>query len=435
VATGLRQGIQSLYRFIFVTSPQICRKDMIYKSPLSLAFSLAFLFLISSCQINPKDINDIHLAFIVNSVSPMDGDPGSHITLRGTGFSKDSLENQVTVNGVNAKIVHSSTTSIEAVLPETDGITADVRLQVHQVASAKSFTFQYYDVYVAGSVTNDAGESMARLWKNGAVVPLALSSDSLKYPTAQALFVDDKDVYVGTTGGYFKNSRFVPVYSSSNQSIVVQDLQIHKGSVYVTAPKGYYKDGVFKSLISGAGPAPSINALLFDGDVMYAGGSDEYGLGAVEYKNDKSVSLDQNEFHSGINALIIHDHQIHAVGQAVASTPTDWINSKAHTVNVNCSILKDIQFIGNDEYLVGWPASKKHAYFLNGLEVKPRVGTYFEGRKLAVQGKNIYAAGVSAPSFSSPATDAAYYRNQELVTLNKGRNYSAQANAIVVVKR
>jgi len=410
---------------------------MIYKSALLLPLSFAFLFFLSSChlQINPKDIDDIHPTFRVNSVSPMDGDPGSHITIQGTGFSKDSLENHVIVNGVNAQIVHSSETSIEAVLPETNGSTADVRLQVHHVSSAKSYSFQYYDVYVAGFVTNDAGESMARLWKNGAVVPLAFSSDSLTYPTAQCLFVDGKNVYVGTTGGYFKNSRFIPVYSPNNQSTVVQNLQIHNGSVYVTALKGYYKDGVFKSLISGGGPAPSINALLFDGDVIYAGGSDEYGFGALEYKNDAPVSLNHNEFHSGINALFIHNHQLHAVGQAVASTPTDWINSKASTVNVSCSILKDIQFIGNDEYLVGWPASKKHAYFLNGSEVKPRAGTYFEGRKLAVQGKNIYAAGVSAPSFSSPATNAAYYRNQELVTLDKGRNYSAQANAIVVVKR
>jgi len=102
---------------------------------------------------------------------------------------------------------------------------------------------------------------------------------------AFALAFDSGNLNVGTNGGYCKNTTFFPLAKEN----VVRDIKFHNNSIYVTALSGYYRDGVYTLLLKSGLITPAFNSIALDGDSMYVVGSYFYGLGAIEYKNDRRI--------------------------------------------------------------------------------------------------------------------------------------------------
>jgi len=383
---------------------------------------------LSSCDHLKKEIGDISPGFTVQSVFPVEGEPGISIKLRGHGFGTDSTQDVVLVNGVKATILHVSDTTIEALLPDKGAVTAQIRVLVKGIPSQGVVTFHYTDVYVTGSVTSSTGQSNARLWKNGTIIPLF--SDTAT--NAFALAFDSGNLYVGTNGGYYKNATFIPLAKEN----VVRDIKFHNNSIYVTALSGYYRDGVYTLLLKSGLTTPVFNSIAFDGDSMYVVGSYFYGLGAIEYKNDRRIPLTPNEFHGSAYVVTINDHKDYVGGEILADNEGyEWVNAKG-TAFPNLRDLNDIVFRAGSEYDAVVSRYANTLYLKDKVMIPiPDTTVSFFGSSLALTANSIYVAGFQSASKQETKTDAVYYRNGKLVKLDKGQFNSARANRILLVKR
>ncbi len=155
-------------------------------------------------------------------------------------------------------------------IPLTDG---------KKSASANSLFVQNGDVYVGGSEENSQGYDIAKFWKNG--VPTILSTSSAG---AGSIYVESDDIYVllfeDNIPKLWKNG------VKTNLTGTPEDIMVVGTDVYIAGNEGYiakvWKNGVPTSLSDGLFPAY--------GHSVYVSGSDVYVAGSEQGSNGNSTA-------------------------------------------------------------------------------------------------------------------------------------------------
>jgi len=397
------------------------------------------LFLFASC--NKSDLpggggsgGGLNPSYSISSVSPLEGEPGTKLTIKGKGLSRDSLQNIISVNGINAKLIKSSDTALIAVIPETHTAIATIGIVINKVPASKMYQFRLLDVYVTGFVSNGI-RTFARLWKNGVSQPIFDNSSAFTRGTR--LIHDGKDIYFGTDRGYFKNSMYVQLDTTTDHiSHIINTVAVNKGNIYAGRQSGFYVNGKFTSLsYPNYPPGVYVNDIAFNNDTMYLAGADYYGYGTYFSKNGQQVKLNPNNVHGIANAIGFRGTDIYIVGNlSVNFEGAEWKNGQG-TSFPNANDIYDIYLNGSDEYLaVKYSEYISYArstlYLKNSVTIKipESYRTAFQGYSVTGVGNSVYVAGVRDK-------DAAYYHDLIPVILDKGTYPSAQANSIMVIPR
>lgn len=80
-------------------------------------YALTFIVFFSSCSQDNENQVQLELP-VVTSISPLEGRPGTIVTIEGEHFSRQRVENKVLFNGVEANIVHFNQNTIHVYAPE-----------------------------------------------------------------------------------------------------------------------------------------------------------------------------------------------------------------------------------------------------------------------------------------------------------------------------
>ncbi len=409
----------------------------------------AFFCVISSCKPDFPGGEGPGSGINITSITPLEGEPGTHITIKGTGFNVNKAKDLVFFNTVKGTVVSATTNSIEVIVPETNTSTAAIRLAVNSIPSQNSYTFHFFDLYVTGRVYNASGKSFARLWKNSVVQSYPDNS----FSTALRLFNNGNDIYFGTNSGYFKNNTYVKLNSNSTYQGLINSVIVNNGNVIAGGPGGYYKNGTFIELphydaVSGY---PEVEDIIAVKDTLYFAAYDPKGSTGILYKNGVPVPEEHGDRHALPLVVAARGQEIHVGGLNVELNPyaTEWVNGKSHGVSPY-DYVNDILFHGNDEYQAVSGSNFQTLYLKNGIRVAPtEPNSCFFAYSLAWAGSSLYVGGnlssspvredsYEVPTFNSvPAypLEAVYYRNGIKTVLPRGSYYGAMVNSILVVER
>ena len=287
----------------------------------------------------------------------------------------------------------------------------EVHLPNATYSSATGIALSDSNVYVSSS-GHITGNNVT-YWKNGLGINLA--DPSIISPSAKALTVSGKDVYV-TGISYINNfQRQVPIYwKNQDQAIKITNCA-----------------------------NPEVNAITVSGSDVYIAGASSGGIGTnfnfiapCYWKNGTPTYLVSPKplLYQGVaKSIYISGSDIYVVGDVSASagaltggavcwkngTPTELTTSKSHA---NCVVVA-----GNDVYIAGviygTEGNPHAAYWKNGVAVILDPNYHSAANAIAVDGNDVYVAGNRGLDL------AMYWKNGNPVILGKGR-----ANASVVRK-
>jgi hypothetical protein len=122
-----------------------------------LYFLFFSLLLISACK---KDDKTVAPPLSIKSFLPNSGNPGTIVTIQGTGFSRTLTSNTVNFNGTAAQVLSANDTMLVVSAPEkgTTGVLA-VSVGGHSVQGA-TYTFQALSVHAIAPMNGPAGTSV-----------------------------------------------------------------------------------------------------------------------------------------------------------------------------------------------------------------------------------------------------------------------------------
>jgi hypothetical protein len=194
--------------------------------------------LTSVCTTNPGGVGSG--APTISGFTPTSGVPGATVTITGSNFPTSVT---VTINGVTATVISSSSTRIEFTIPSMDGFIGpiEVATSTGTVTSSNSLTVlrqssvywsTYNDESVVGAVTN----SIAKVGKDGGAVTNLTTS--VHNEPAQ-LAVDSTNVY-WTEATYYGQAYRVGINTGEVMSYWVTDSHRYPYGIAVDATHIYW---------------------------------------------------------------------------------------------------------------------------------------------------------------------------------------------------
>ena len=264
------------------------------------------------------------------------------------------------------------------------------------------------DVYTAGYVVAANTHSVAAYWKNGTLVRLA---DSTFSSTANAIAVVGNDVYVVgnitnseqiTIAVIWKNGAMTKLNEDASNSSDARAIAISGSDVYVAGfinnlTATYWKNGVATTLASGA----VANAISVEGGNVYTAG----------FLFDTSISNNETVYWKNGTAT-----------ELVVPTPGnayDYISGNASAISAS----------GSGIYVTGYAGGGK--YWKNGTEVDLYNGYYCYPSAIAVNGSDVYIAGITDGAGPAYIPTATYWQNGRAVPLT-GSSISSYGYSIAL---
>lgn len=262
------------------------------------------------------------------------------------------------------------------------------------------------DVYAAGFEKNDAGDMVAKYWKNGQAFTLGGTNGSY----ASAIAVSGSDVYVGgiewngtvDVAKYWKNGVAVDLTDGTKESHV-HSIFVHGNDLYVAGDElepgfttaKYWKNGVPVVLADGQ----SAWSIVVRGSDIYAAG--------YRYK---TTQIDPTHYVTNHVAMYWKN-----------GVPTELTDGLTPAVALSIFVTET-----NDVYVSGWacktmdPGCALATYWKNGVPVQVTGTTNSDVVSLAVVGGDVYAAG------NQDNSEAQLWKNGVLIPLS---NSSAGSGA------
>ncbi|MBN8650298.1 MAG: IPT/TIG domain-containing protein [Cytophagales bacterium] len=338
-------------------------------------FLILCAFLLVRCE--SSDENPIEPASI-SEITPLTGQPGTLVKIRGKNFSKNALENIVKFNGVRAEIAQVNDTLMEVVAPilSKSGL-IEIEVRKSKIIGPE---FRYYHLYTYGR-SNYA----ACFWKDGIQTTL----NSVGH--VNDLVVSGEDIHA--IGFEFLDAIKVPKYWKNNQSIPLEGtnsqteltgIVVSNGDVYIcgyqrgTYPINrvakYWKNGIltFSSTVYDFITASPNDIAVIGNDVYMVG--QEYP-NAVLWRNGVPTPLEGTGICSA-ERILINDSDIHIVGVeglGFYSRIFHWKNDiRMAPLEVNGHAY-DISIHNSDVYISGYGYGEQMGttvakYWVNGLE-------------------------------------------------------------------
>ena len=248
------------------------------------------------------------------------------------------------------------------------------------------------DVYVAGYITNAAGNDAACYWKNGTRTDLYSDLSGTASARANAIVVSGSDVYVagyiqepGRKAGYWKNGTWVPLHDAATAEAT--DIVVSGSGVYVS---GY-----------------EVNA-----------GKEN----ACFWKDGTRTPLYTTDYSRGY-AIAVSGADVYVAGyylQAMELKAGYWRNGTLVPLASGGAQARDIVVSGTDVYVAGYysnASSKSVAcYWKNGAAVKLYDDPVNQGRAYGIwaAGTDVYVAGY----VNEGVPAACYWKNGTRTTLS-----------------
>lgn len=306
------------------------------------------------------------------------------------------------------------------------------------------------DIYVAGE---DNG--MAVYWKNGQLIQLSASSESV----ARAIAVVGTDVYVAGEEGdlfrygsnrakYWKNGQ--EFYLTGPTGAAATSIAVNGSDVYVAGWEiigsntvaRYWKNGQAFSLTDGSGEGVATRIVVAGGDVYVAG----YEKGVAKYwKNGQPVSLTDGSHQAYANSIAVSGNDVYVAGSeenGTAHVAKYWKNGQAVLLTNGAAVsasATSIAVVGTDVYVSGWEGDflgrvggtgSVAKYWKNGQMVSLTTGTtYAYTSSIAIFQGDVYVAGHEG----STGLKAKYWKNGQAVPLPG--TTATWATDIVVVQK
>ncbi len=253
---------------------------------------------------------------ILSNITPLAGQPGTLVKIRGKNFNKNASENIVTFTGIPAMVTQANDTLLEVIAPDSKSGVIEVNVRDNKVVGSE---FKYYHLYTFGRSNNSPC-----FWKDGVQTTLG------NLGNVNDLIVSGEDVHaVGFETSpaiiniprYWKNGQPIPLdnmnpqteltaITVSNDDVYICGYQRGPYPIYKIAK--YWKNG---TLIFSTQVYDFITAAPNDIAVI---GSDVYMVGyeypdAMLWKNGVPIRLEG----TGVCAaekILINDSDVHIVG-------------------------------------------------------------------------------------------------------------------------
>ena len=296
------------------------------------------------------------------------------------------------------------------------------------------------DIYVAGDDSD-----VATYWKNGVTVHLTKADE---FSHAAGVAVNGNDVYVSGYKLATKAAIESRDDSSQKNNVVVDSAGTSHPSKGAIA--GYWKNGSFVKLTSGAVNADGSAIIVSGSDVYVAGfecngqdadpGSDDPKKSVAKYwKNAESVALTDGANIAKATAISVNGNNVYIVGYEELGPnhlkeARYWKNGKRVNLKIEKHLTHGSDFseansifvLGNDVYIAG-TESGLAAYWKNGNPVKlVNRGKYQPGEvedmiistasSIVGIGTDIYVSG-SQDTLASMNTVAKYWKNGRALSL------------------
>jgi hypothetical protein len=377
---------------------------------IKLIFSV-LLIICFSCK-----SDDPAIPPVIESISPAAGVPGMSVTIKGSNFSSVASENLVTFNGTAASVKSASSSELVVEVP-AEGTTGEVGV-ISKGSAVKGQSFRYYevfvllnqhgiknaiklwrknkiesisdgtiyascssfkvvgnDIYVAGSIFDDAAlHYVAAYWKN--ISAHVLTPDSIGMATA--IGVDGNNVYVAGIeangqkfmGKCWKNGDATVLSENVNGVDGIYGLDVSDGNVYVGGNEvkngrvvaTYWKNAEAVQLSSSEGRNTSLHDLnVFESNVYATGidiDPDSAKGNLILWKNgaSKVLATQSTIFVSG---MTVRDGHALVIGRQYTDDPLPltriWQEQKAETLNLKDAptFPRAIWAIDNDLFICG----------------------------------------------------------------------------------
>ncbi len=267
------------------------------------------------------------------------------------------------------------------------------------------------DVYAAGFEINDTGYSVARYWKNGALVVLTTGTHG---SYAMSIAVSGSDVYVAG------------IESNGTNDVAK-----------------YWKNGVSVELTDGTHQG-FVNSIFVDGTDLYvAGGETEPGITKSKYwKNGVPVVLENGEM---AQSILVSGTDVYVAGWRYKTTQIDPTHSVVNPVamywrngtpteltdGLNAAFAFSISVSGTNVYVGGYacqtmdPSCAIATYWKNGTPVQLTTLTNSDVVSIFATGTDVYATGNQSNNL------AEFWKNGVLTPLTSASTESG-ANQMVV---
>lgn len=336
---------------------------------------------------------------LVLTPSETEIDKGDTVTFEVTAGG-EAVDAEIYINGNKISGVSHifDEVGIHQVIAKKEGYTNSEAMEI------KSYQI---DVYVAGY---DLGGAV--YWKNGTIVPLINGGKSSS--RANSIIVDNGDVYisgvdndgVGNLAVYWKNgTRIAMPKSSEYPAAYGRSIAVDNGNVYLAGeqstplPTGgyagrtmYWKNG---TAVNFGDNGRAVEIAVEDGDVhMIAINTD---------RHKKIVNYWKNGTHTQLNG-------------------GDYLLATAITVDNGDVYITGSQFVQHGNFTTG-----KAIYWKNGTLVTLAERIY--ATDIAIDKGDIY---ISATDFNASRNAAMYWKNDDKVILNDGKQNPAETTAIAV---
>ena len=302
-------------------------------------------------------------------------------------------------------------------------------------------------VYIAGyefTTRNNFQEAIRKLWKDG--VEQTLNGNALQ---SKDVWVTDKDVYVATTSGIYKNGELL-YEGGSRYAIFIDNNDVYssgyKSQEGVEQATIWKNNDVLYTLSTNTSLAYSI--FVKDGDV-YAAGSETVGFGmaakptkAKVWKNgtvfstlDNSNGTDDNV--SIAYSIFIKDNNIYVAGKA-GKYANLWTNGVVKHLSDGSSFssAKSVYIRDSDVYVVTSEDNnikRKIKVWKNDTPQELTDGsTYCDVEDVFVKGNDVYVVGYKGGEEIQDRDKAILWKNGVEQVIASSSDAGMYANAVFV---
>jgi len=368
------------------------------KKKTLLSLAVLCILALSSCKkekTDPTPVTPPDLTPKITGISPTSAHYGELVTITGSNFGVNPVDNTVKVNGVAIPVQQASATSLTIKLPSmlaSGGGSVEVTTAKGAVTGPQ-LTY-VPDVFISGSVNTSSNVTIARYWKNDTAVNLSNGGSDA---STAGIVVRGDSIY---TAGIIYNTRSNPVYWFNN---IEQALQ--------TPVEG-----------------SAINGIAVSGSDVYTAGYDNTNISLGRYwRNGVAVSLGNQQIP---NAIAIAGTDVISVGLRPGATNSKaayWRNGTATDLTDGTSYGEAtcVAVSGTDIYIAGIQnigGTERARVWVNGTGTTlSNSANNSRAHAIAVSGSNVYVAGVEL--MPSGNTAARYWKNGVETALTDGSTY------------
>ncbi|MBS1600575.1 MAG: IPT/TIG domain-containing protein [Bacteroidetes bacterium] len=375
-----------------------------------LVSSIIFLLFIVACK---KSTTPVTIPFppTIASITPVNGNAGTIVTITGTNFKTVLTDNTVKFNGVVATVQSATTTTITVAAPAA-GTTGKITVATTD-GMATGPTFTYVAPVLPPTITSISpvsGGVGTSVTITGTNFKTVAANNTVKFngtvtavQTATATSLTVLAPSGGTTGA---------VTVTTSDGTATGPTFTYTTDVYVVGRTssgfGYWKNGVF-TLIPDCVEGWSI---FVDGSDVYVAGAISGG-GPAYWKNGTGVHLPLTAGHNDGRAysIFVSGGDVYTGGldffNGANALPRCWKNNVALSIPLSSGNISDglpvtsayissVFVSGADVYAAGIQSGSHDVstYWKNGVPVPLTDGTtYCQPPKIFVSGTDVYVAG------------------------------------------